>query len=87
MVGDVFRIPLPQSRVSSFFDAKPDFDFYPYFFSQQGNFVTLEVESTNEDIGTRQMVVYLPPGVNFTNIIRADFLYLSVFHSFYVLTV
>jgi hypothetical protein len=67
MVGDVFRIPLPQSKVSTYFDEKPVLDFYPYFFSRVGDFVTLEVESTNEDIGTREMVVYMPPGESALN--------------------
>jgi hypothetical protein len=62
MVGDVFRIPLPQSKVSTYFEEKPVFDFYPYFFSKEGNFVTLDVVSPDESIGARQIVVYLPPG-------------------------
>jgi len=62
MVGDVFRIPLPQSKVSTYFVEKLVFDFYPYFFSKEGNFVALDVVSPDESIGARQIVVYLPPG-------------------------
>ena len=62
MVGEVFWIPLLQSRVSSYFKEQPEFDFYPYFFSKEGNLVSLDVKSENEDIGTRLIVVYLPPG-------------------------
>ena len=79
MVGDVFRIPLPQSRVSSYFQEKPQYDFYPYFFSKEGNFITINVDSTNDDIGSRQMVVYLPPGYN--NIYIAKSISIFIFMS------
>jgi hypothetical protein len=64
MVGGFYRIPLPQSRVSSYFDAPPEAAFYPYFFSTKGTAEVLEVESSNESLGMRRMVVYLPPGVH-----------------------
>ena len=62
MVGDVFRIPLPVSKVSSYFVEKSEFVFYPYFFMTEGDFVVMEVDSGVESIGTRDIVVYLPPG-------------------------
>ncbi len=62
MVGDVFRIPLPVSEVSEYFETKPEFQFYPYFFSTEGNIVILEIDSEVESIGTRKIVVYMPPG-------------------------
>ncbi len=62
MIGDVFRIPLPVSQVSEFFETKPEFEFYPYFFSTQGETVVMEVDSSVESIGTRKIVVYMPPG-------------------------
>ena len=62
MVGDVFRISLPQSKVSNYFEDKPAVEFYPYFFATEGEFETLQVKSDDEAIGTRQIVVYLPPG-------------------------
>jgi hypothetical protein len=64
MVGGVFTIPLPLSKVSAFFEDKPEFVFYPYFFGTEGDFTVLEVESPNESLGKRQIVVYLPPGIN-----------------------
>jgi hypothetical protein len=62
MVGDVFRIPLPVSEVSEYFETKPEFQFYPYFFSTEGNIVVFEIDSEVESIGTRKIVVYMPPG-------------------------
>jgi hypothetical protein len=63
MVGGVFTIPLPLSKVSAFFDEKPEFVFYPYFFGTEGDFTVLEAESPNESLGKREIVVYLPPGI------------------------
>jgi hypothetical protein len=65
MIGDVFRISLPQSKVSNYFEQKPELVFYPYFFATEGDFETLQVKSDDEAIGTRQMVIYLPPGIRF----------------------
>ena len=62
MVGDVFRIPLPVSEVSEYFETKPEFEFYPYFFSTEGDIVVMEIDSEVESIGTRKIVVYMPPG-------------------------
>ena len=62
MVGASFRIPLPVSKVSPYFDQKPEFVFYPYFFKTGGNFETVEVQAEDESIGSRNMAVYLPPG-------------------------
>jgi hypothetical protein len=62
MVGEVFRIKLPVSQVSEYFETKPEFEFYPYFYSAEGNIVVMEVDSGVESIGTRKIVVYMPPG-------------------------
>ena len=67
MIGGFFRIPLPVSKVSKYFAQKPEFNFYPYFFSAKGDSTILEVESINDSIGKRRIVVYFPPGEKFVN--------------------
>ena len=62
MIGDVFRIPLPVSKVSTYFEKKPEFTFYPYFFGTSGAPVVMDLDSNNQVLGTRKIVVYLPPG-------------------------
>jgi hypothetical protein len=62
MIGGFYRIPLPVSKVSKYFQQKPEFNLYPYFFSTKGEAKVLEVESINENIGKRRIVVYYPPG-------------------------
>ena len=63
MVGSFYRLPLPLSKVSSHFKQKPTFTFYPYFFNAKGQHISLEVESENSEIGTRKMIVFMPPGL------------------------
>ena len=62
MMSEFFRIPMPQSRVSSYFASKPVHTFHPYFFSKKGTVEVLEVTSPDEKIGTRRITLYLPPG-------------------------
>ena len=63
MIGRVFRIPLPVSKTSRHFEnRKPEFNFYPYFYTAKGDSSIVEVESTNGGIGKRRIVVYTPPG-------------------------
>ncbi len=66
----MFRIPLPVSKTSKYFEAaRPEFTFYPYFFTSKGDNAILEAESTNGAVGKRRIVVYTPPGkiVSFIN--------------------
>jgi hypothetical protein len=62
MVGAAFRIQLPISKVSDYFEDKPEFVFYPYFFTKEGSFVDLTVQAKDDTIGSRQILIYLPPG-------------------------
>ena len=63
MIGQVFRIPLPVSKTSRHFETrKPEFTFFPYFYTAKGDSSIVEVESTNGVIGKRRIVVYTPPG-------------------------
>ena len=65
MIGSNFRIPLPVSKVSPYFDEKPEFVFYPHFYKTEGNFEVLKVEAADILIGNRSIVVYVPPGNSF----------------------
>ena len=62
MIGSSYRIPLPVSKVSPYFEEKPEFVFYPHFFKSEGIFEVLEVEADDALIGNRSIVVYVPPG-------------------------
>ena len=63
MIGQVFKIPLPVSKTSKLFEGRrPEFIFYPYFYTAKGDSSIVEVESTNGVIGKRKIVVYTPPG-------------------------
>jgi len=60
--GPTFDIPLPISKVSSHFEEKPSKTFYPYFFTSKGQIFSINVDSKNENLGTRNVAVYVPPG-------------------------
>ncbi|XP_052082610.1 uncharacterized protein LOC127720180 [Mytilus californianus] len=63
MIGGNFIVDLPVSMSSSYFDEKPLFEVFPWFYSKAGRTSNFTINSS--EIGKeRQIYLYLPPSFN-----------------------